>query len=241
MSGSGRRIDARHSHAEDLDFRRARRRRRVAHADAAHALCAGVRHLHGHRPHRRRPGHAHARARWCGRPSSPACSRPATASWTSASARRRPCSSGCAGSAAHGGIAITASHNPAEWNALKFIGPDALFLSGARGRELLDIYHQGEYRRVAGGDMREIERPAGRARPARCGRSSTPSACCHGAGGRRLRVALDSVQRRRIGRDAEADRGARSGRRHDLHDTGRARSRGLPSRRPKTCRRSATW
>ncbi len=41
--------------------------------------------------------------------------------------------------AAHGGIAITASHNPSEWNALKFIGPDALFLNGARGRELLDI------------------------------------------------------------------------------------------------------
>jgi phosphomannomutase len=46
---------------------------------------------------------------------------------------------------AAGGIAITASHNPPEWNALKFVGPDALFLSGARGRELLDIYHQGEY------------------------------------------------------------------------------------------------
>ena len=33
---------------------------------------------------------------------------------------------------AHGGIAITASHNPAEWNALKFIGPDGLFLAPAR-------------------------------------------------------------------------------------------------------------
>jgi phosphomannomutase len=58
---------------------------------------------------------------------------------------------------AQGGIAITASHNPAEWNALKFIGPDALFLSGARGRELLDIYHQGEYRRVRGHEMRPVE------------------------------------------------------------------------------------
>ncbi len=32
---------------------------------------------------------------------------------------------------AGGGIAITASHNPIEWNALKFIGPDGVFLDGA--------------------------------------------------------------------------------------------------------------
>src|SRR5690606_6739975 len=30
---------------------------------------------------------------------------------------------------AAGGLAITASHNPIEWNALKFIGPDGLFLA----------------------------------------------------------------------------------------------------------------
>ena len=92
---------------------------------------------------------------------------------------------------AQAGIAITASHNPAEWNALKFIGPDALFLSGARGRELLDIYHQGEYRRVAGDDMRGIEdRPDlldlhARAVLDAVGVLPSPR-------GRRLRVALDS-------------------------------------------------
>lgn len=59
--------------------------------------------------------------------------------------------------AAHGGVAITASHNPPEWNALKFVGPDGLFLPAARGRELLDIYHQGEYIRVPGAEMRAIE------------------------------------------------------------------------------------
>jgi phosphomannomutase len=32
-----------------------------------------------------------------------------------------------------GGIAITASHNPIEWNALKFIGPDGIFLDGIDG------------------------------------------------------------------------------------------------------------
>src|SRR5438309_2996041 len=35
--------------------------------------------------------------------------------------------------AAGGGIAITASHNPIEWNALKFIGPDGIFLDGPEG------------------------------------------------------------------------------------------------------------
>src|SRR2546430_1030133 len=43
--------------------------------------------------------------------------------------------------AAGGGIAITASHNPIEWNALKFIGPDGIFLDGAdgtRGLEMVD-------------------------------------------------------------------------------------------------------
>jgi len=34
---------------------------------------------------------------------------------------------------AGGGIAVTASHNPGEWNALKFIGPDGIFLDGADG------------------------------------------------------------------------------------------------------------
>lgn len=56
-----------------------------------------------------------------------------------------------------GGVAITASHNPAEWNALKFIGADGLFLSGDNAREMLDIYHQGEYTKVTGTEMRGME------------------------------------------------------------------------------------
>src|SRR5919106_3922149 len=46
---------------------------------------------------------------------------------------------------ARGGIAVTASHNPAEWNALKFVNAEGLFLTGPQARQLLDIYHQGEY------------------------------------------------------------------------------------------------
>jgi phosphomannomutase len=58
---------------------------------------------------------------------------------------------------ARGGIAITASHNPPEWNALKFVGADGLFLSAERGRELVDIYHQGDYTKVRGTRMRPVE------------------------------------------------------------------------------------
>ena len=51
---------------------------------------------------------------------------------------------------AAGGIMLTASHNPIEWNALKFVGPDGIFLdtqSGTRVREL-----------AAGGDSQALQR-----------------------------------------------------------------------------------
>ncbi|MBC8165693.1 MAG: hypothetical protein H7Y20_07465 [Bryobacteraceae bacterium] len=40
-----------------------------------------------------------------------------------------------------GGISISASHNTAEWNALKFFGHRGTYLSTAESGELLDIYH----------------------------------------------------------------------------------------------------
>ena len=42
---------------------------------------------------------------------------------------------------AAGGISIGASHNNADWNALKFLGPNATYLSSGEASELLDIYH----------------------------------------------------------------------------------------------------
>ncbi len=44
---------------------------------------------------------------------------------------------------AAGGLAITASHNPIEWNALKFIGPAGLFLSGSEGAAMRDATAHG--------------------------------------------------------------------------------------------------
>jgi phosphomannomutase len=46
---------------------------------------------------------------------------------------------------ADGGIAITAGHNPWQWNALKFVRADGLYLNPTQGEELLDIFHQGEF------------------------------------------------------------------------------------------------
>jgi phosphoglucosamine mutase len=46
---------------------------------------------------------------------------------------------------ADGGIAITAGHNPSQWNALKFVRSDGLYLNQTQAEELLDIFHQGEF------------------------------------------------------------------------------------------------
>jgi phosphomannomutase len=42
---------------------------------------------------------------------------------------------------AAGGVSIGASHNPSEWNALKFFGPHGRYLSSTEAGELLDFYH----------------------------------------------------------------------------------------------------
>lgn len=46
---------------------------------------------------------------------------------------------------ARGAVVITASHNPPEWNGLKFIGPEGLYLRSSQVEEFLDIFHQGEF------------------------------------------------------------------------------------------------
>src|SRR5580698_11589927 len=54
---------------------------------------------------------------------------------------------------AAGGISIGASHNAAEWNALKFLGAAGTYLSTAEAGELLDLYH---LRRFAFVDWKSI-------------------------------------------------------------------------------------
>ncbi|MGH9753970.1 MAG: phosphoglucosamine mutase [Blastocatellia bacterium] len=49
---------------------------------------------------------------------------------------------------AAGGVSITAGHNPSQWNALKFVRGDGLYLNTRQAEELLDIYHQGEFEKA---------------------------------------------------------------------------------------------
>jgi len=46
-------------------------------------------------------------------------------------------------SSAVGGVIITASHNPQQWNALKFLSSGGLFLTAAENRELRRCYEDG--------------------------------------------------------------------------------------------------
>lgn len=46
---------------------------------------------------------------------------------------------------ADGGIILTASHNPKQWNALKLLNSDGEFLTAAQGQEILDCAERGEF------------------------------------------------------------------------------------------------
>lgn len=60
---------------------------------------------------------------------------------------------------ADGGISITAGHNPTQWNALKFVRRDGLYLTPGQAEELLDIYHQGRFEKATWDRMRTRVEP----------------------------------------------------------------------------------
>lgn len=57
---------------------------------------------------------------------------------------------------ANGGIAITASHNPNEWNALKFVNKDGIFLNKIQAAELLDAYNQDSFKCVENSLLKSV-------------------------------------------------------------------------------------
>ena len=58
---------------------------------------------------------------------------------------------------AGGGIAITASHNPASWNAMKFVEPNGLFLNQHRAEELSQLCEQKIFPWVKEADLLGVE------------------------------------------------------------------------------------
>ncbi|QQL50783.1 phosphoglucosamine mutase [Mucilaginibacter ginkgonis] len=60
--------------------------------------------------------------------------------------------------AAAGGIIITASHNPKQWNALKLLNNDGEFISDADGKEVLDIAEASDFEFADVDDLGKVTR-----------------------------------------------------------------------------------
>ena len=58
---------------------------------------------------------------------------------------------------AAGGIAVTASHNPAPWNGLKLVRSDGIFLNAGQAAEVEDRFRSGESRRLPGGSETPLD------------------------------------------------------------------------------------
>ena len=61
---------------------------------------------------------------------------------------------------ARGGISLTASHNPPEYNALKLFNKDGLFFNHYERSELIDLYHQSSFDQALNHEIRQVRREA---------------------------------------------------------------------------------
>lgn len=95
---------------------------------------------------------------------------------------------------AAGGIVLTASHNPIEWNALKFIGPDGVFLDAAAGARVRALLEDGGLPRADYAGLGEV-RVDGAANARHLARVlRLPVIPVARIRRRRFRVALDTVR-----------------------------------------------
>ncbi len=63
---------------------------------------------------------------------------------------------------ADGGIVITASHNPIEWNGMKFIDSKGVFLNAKQNKKLFDLFDSKEFKSAAiPGNIKDIKDPDG--------------------------------------------------------------------------------
>jgi phosphomannomutase len=57
---------------------------------------------------------------------------------------------------AAGGIILTASHNPKQWNALKLLNADGEFISDAEGKEILEIAENSDFKYADVNDLGKV-------------------------------------------------------------------------------------
>jgi phosphomannomutase len=93
---------------------------------------------------------------------------------------------------ASGGVAITASHNPPEYNALKLFNGEGLFFNNYERGELLDLYHQSDFRQASNAQMRGVVENRGAAPQAHIARV-LQHVDVERIRRRKFRVALDAV------------------------------------------------
>jgi phosphomannomutase len=58
---------------------------------------------------------------------------------------------------AAGGIILTASHNPKQWNALKLLNADGEFISDADGKEVLEIAENSDFKFAEVNDLGKVD------------------------------------------------------------------------------------
>ena len=59
---------------------------------------------------------------------------------------------------AAGGIIVTASHNPPEWNALKFVGREGIGLTKEKGEQIEALFESGRFKRADWDGLKGVSR-----------------------------------------------------------------------------------
>ncbi len=98
------------------------------------------------------------------------------------------------GAATAGGIEVTASHNPAEWNALKFAAPEGTFLDAETMAAFLDFALKGEVARAPWDQLGEVREDGGATERHLGAVLALPLLDAAAVSARNLTVALDCVR-----------------------------------------------
>src|SRR6266702_2609853 len=95
---------------------------------------------------------------------------------------------------AAGGIVLTASHNPVEWNALKFVGPDGIFLDAEGGARVVTLAADGRLERAGFGTLGDVTTDEAATARHLAAVLRLKAVNVRGIRRRRFRVALDTVR-----------------------------------------------